>query len=211
MITAAQLKQLVDLPDFVGRTVKLKKIGKHFTGRCPFHDDRTPSFVVRREKRRWNCYGCGQWGDVYDFVGLSEGVDFRAAKRRVADFVGVPLDDQDTFSDPPVALKLSSHEARAFDFWLSAEMRRLSALWRFFNQQQAACMAYLQGRWNGPDQSLDAEAVAGTHRSLNLIHEAKQQVDDRLLQLDTDPSPEIEPFLRRLYGQEDFRQMVMPQ
>ena len=97
---------------------------------------------------------------------------------------------------------------RAFDNWISIEMHRLRALWRFFDQQQLSCMAYLEGSWNEPDEALDTKAVEGAHRSLNLAHEAKQLVDDRVLQLDSDPSAEVEPFLRRLYGNEDFRAAV---
>jgi hypothetical protein len=210
MFTADQLKAVVDPVKVIGETVRLRKAfgGGRWFGLCPFHSEKTPSFSYWESSGRWHCFGCGKAGDIISFLEIQEGLDFRGALRRLAAIAGVLLDSRDTYEEPPLALKLSGPEVRAFDNWLSIEMHRLGALWRWFDQQERACLASLEGRWNEPDQSLDPKAVEDTHRALNFIHEAKQRVEDRMQQLDRDPSAEFEPFLRRLYGSEDFRAAV---
>jgi len=60
--------------------IKLKKHGKDYIGHCPFHDDKTPSFVVSPESNLWNCLGaCGEGGSVVDWVMKTQGVSFRHA------------------------------------------------------------------------------------------------------------------------------------
>ena len=77
----ARLKDEVSLVRLVEAAgVKLEKRGKDRVGCCPFHDDKTPSFVVSPEKNLWNCLGaCGEGGDVIGFVQKLEGVSFRHA------------------------------------------------------------------------------------------------------------------------------------
>ncbi len=207
MISVDQLKAAVDPVELVGETVGLRRSGARWVGLCPFHNEKTPSFSVN-ENGLWHCFGCGKGGDIISFIELQEGLDFRGAKRRLAAIAGIELDERETFSEPSLALKLSGPEVRGFENWLSIEGHRLGAVWRFLDQQQSACMAYLEGRWNESDESLDPKTVEDTHRCLNFIHEAKQRAEERLLQLDKDSSAEIEPFLRRLYGNEDFRAAV---
>ena len=59
--------------------VELKKQGDAYVGRCPFHDDRTPSFNCWQESGRWRCYGCGMYGDAIDYVCQWQGVDMKMA------------------------------------------------------------------------------------------------------------------------------------
>ena len=208
MITADQLKAAVDPVKCIGETVRLRKSGAtRWVGLCPFHSEKTSSFSLS-ENGLWHCFGCGKGGDVINFIELNEGLDFRGAKRRLAGYAGIELDEHDTFSEPSLTMKLSGPEVRAFDSWLSLEMHRLNALWRFVDQHEAACLACIEGRWNEPDEHLNTKAVDGLHRSLSYGHEAKQNVEARMLELDTDPSAEVEPFLRRLYGSNDFRKAV---
>jgi len=69
---------LVRLAEVAG--VKLTKRGKDYRGCCPFHDDKTPSFIITADKNLWNCLGaCGEGGDVISFVRKVEGVSFRHA------------------------------------------------------------------------------------------------------------------------------------
>ena len=123
----------------------------------------------------------------------------------VAESAGVPLDDRDTYSAPPVVLKLSDAEARAFDRWLWLEQRRILGFWQFLEQQQDAAVFFLQCLGA---ETPDEKTVRCVQDTLTSIQQAKQLIDERLTQLDGDPSSEIEPFLRRLYGQEDFRLKV---
>lgn len=63
----------------VGRVVELKKAGREFTGLCPFHNERTPSFTVNDGKGFYHCFGCGAHGGAIDFVRQRQGLDFKAA------------------------------------------------------------------------------------------------------------------------------------
>ena len=100
------------------------------------------------------CFGCGKGGDIISFIELNEGVDFRGAKRRLAAYAGIELDERDTFSEPSLTLKLSGPEVRAFDSWLSLEMHRLNALWRFVDQHEAACLACIEADGTSPMSTL---------------------------------------------------------
>jgi len=60
-------------------SLQLKKIGKSFKGLCPFHNEKTPSFVVNTEKQNFHCFGCGAHGDVFDFVMKLHGLSFKDA------------------------------------------------------------------------------------------------------------------------------------
>jgi len=74
-----EIKALRSLVDVVGERVKLKANGKEYRGLCPFHSEKTPSFDVVPENGFWHCKGCGQGGDIIDFVMLADGVDFKGA------------------------------------------------------------------------------------------------------------------------------------
>ena len=71
------------LVQVIGRRVRLKKSGREYTGLCPFHDDRTPSFSVVPSKGFYHCFGCGAPGSAIDFVMKTERVDFPEAVRRI--------------------------------------------------------------------------------------------------------------------------------
>lgn len=79
--------------DVIGRFVELKPEGGHHKGRCPFHDDSTPSFIVYPDGKGFHCFGCDANGDVIDFIQRQEGVDFQEAKRRVSEMTGIAVDD----------------------------------------------------------------------------------------------------------------------
>jgi DNA primase len=67
----------------IGEHVDLRKPGKEYVGRCPFHVDKTPSFSVSEEKGLFYCFSCGESGDVFDFIVKLEGIGFREAKARL--------------------------------------------------------------------------------------------------------------------------------
>jgi len=71
-----EIKDKVSINDVVGQYVKLKKVGRNFSGLCPFHKERTPSFMVSPERGTYICFGCGEKGDIFSFVQRMEGVDF---------------------------------------------------------------------------------------------------------------------------------------
>ena len=77
-IDAQALLRQVDLAELIGRTVDLRRSGREWLGRCPFHDERTPSFTVS-EKGFYHCFGCGEHGDAITWLMRTRGLDFRAA------------------------------------------------------------------------------------------------------------------------------------
>ena len=88
-IDAAAVKARIDIVDVVGEHVRLERIGRLRRGLCPFHEERTPSFHVQQDRQSWCCYGCGERGDVFDFVELLHHTDFRGALELLARRAGI--------------------------------------------------------------------------------------------------------------------------
>src|SRR5256885_2542338 len=86
-----RLKDAVDMVELVGAKTDLRRVGTRFTGLCPFHDERTPSFSVNAEHRLYHCFGCGASGDSIGFVQETEGLDFRQAIEALAERYNVEL------------------------------------------------------------------------------------------------------------------------
>jgi DNA primase len=88
-----QVRTAADIVKFVGDYVKLRKSGANYVGLCPFHQEKTPSFAVHPVKQIFHCFGCGVGGDVFKFVMLMDGLSFPEALRRVAEKVGVHVEE----------------------------------------------------------------------------------------------------------------------
>ncbi|MGZ6329219.1 MAG: DNA primase [Candidatus Limnocylindrales bacterium] len=96
---AATVKDRTDLVEIIGETVQLKKAGASFKGLCPFHGEKTPSFVVTPARESWHCFGCGKGGDVFSFVMERDGIGFPDALHRLATRAGIELDERTTRED----------------------------------------------------------------------------------------------------------------
>jgi DNA primase len=86
---ADRVKQQADIVRVVGEYVRLKKSGQNYTGLCPFHGEKTPSFAVHPVKQIFHCFGCGKGGDVFSFVMEMEKCEFPEAIRVVAEKCGI--------------------------------------------------------------------------------------------------------------------------
>ena len=91
------IKERLNVEDVVGQYVELKRAGRNFKGLCPFHSEKTPSFVVSPERGVYHCFGCNQGGDIFEFVKAVEGVDFRGGMELLARQAGINLDQYDNF------------------------------------------------------------------------------------------------------------------
>jgi DNA primase len=103
MDQVSQIKQKLDVVDVVGSYVSLKKAGRNYRGICPFHSEKTPSFMVSPELQIFKCFGCGAAGDIFNFIEQIEGVDFPTALEQLAEKAGVKLEKSDY--DPQNAIK----------------------------------------------------------------------------------------------------------
>lgn len=87
-----EIKERVDVVEFISSYVPLQKAGRNFKGLCPFHADTSPSFIVFPDGQRWHCFGaCATGGDVFTFLMKRENLDFSEALKLLAQRAGVPL------------------------------------------------------------------------------------------------------------------------
>jgi DNA primase len=97
------LKQQADIVRIVGDYVKLKKAGaQNFSGLCPFHAEKTPSFSVHATRQFFHCFGCGESGDIFTFIQKVENITFPEAIRLIAQKLGIPMPKM-AFSSPEEA------------------------------------------------------------------------------------------------------------
>ena len=115
-----EVRARADIVEVIGQHVQLKRAGKDYKAPCPFHSERTPSFYVVPSKGFYNCFGCGEKGDVFTFLMKKAGLNFNEAVRQLAARVGVdiPAETQHVGEDPHKKL----YEAIAFaaDFFQTA-------------------------------------------------------------------------------------------
>ena len=147
---ADRVKQQADIVRVIGEYVRLKKAGQNFTGLCPFHQEKTPSFSVHATKQFYHCFGCGKSGDVFKFVMEMDKCSFPEAVRAVAAKCGIAVPrprerspEERRENQQRSALVEIQREATAFF------ARMLNAT----DEGKVAC-AYLE------DRGLDTETIA---------------------------------------------------
>jgi DNA primase len=144
---AQTVKQQVDIVKVIESYIRLRKAGaQNYSGLCPFHKEKSPSFSVHAVRQFYHCFGCGVSGDVFSFVGKIENVGFPEAVRIVAQKSGIPLPKRE-FSSPEQAAEarqrgklLDLHEAAAA--WFEEQLR---------GPEGAVAREYLTGRGLTPE------------------------------------------------------------
>ncbi len=86
-----KIKERLSIEEVVSSYIQIEKAGKNFKARCPFHNEKTPSFIISPDRNSYYCFGCGAKGDIFNFVQEFEGIDFSGALKILADKAGVIL------------------------------------------------------------------------------------------------------------------------
>lgn len=110
-----ELKNRIDIVDVIGRTVQLKRAGANYKGLCPFHNEKTPSFIVSPQKQIFTCFGgCGASGDVVSFVEKYYNLDFNEAVQKLADEYGIEIKKKEYKDDREKYYEINREAARFF-------------------------------------------------------------------------------------------------
>lgn len=133
-----KIKEENDIVDIVSEVVTLKKTGKNYLGRCPFHNEKTPSFTVSSEKQIYKCFGCGEAGNVISFVMKTRNMAFPEAVKLLGEKVGIVVDDADS---PGKSSATNEKFKRMYDINIQAARYFYTNLKRF-----KAPYEYLKGR-----------------------------------------------------------------
>jgi DNA primase len=117
------VRSSVDLVELIGRYAPLKRSGRTYKACCPFHEEKTPSFVVWPQTGIWKCFGCGRAGNAYGFLMEKEGVSFREAAEQLARAAGITIEDDDPGARRQASRRTRLREAcewacRFFETWL---------------------------------------------------------------------------------------------
>lgn len=92
MTDTQAIKDRIDIVQLISEYVPLKKAGTNYKARCPFHNEKSPSFVVAKDRQMWHCFGCGKGGDAFSFIQEMEGLDFVGALKLLAERAGVKIE-----------------------------------------------------------------------------------------------------------------------
>jgi len=196
---AEKVKQQADIVRVAGEYVRLKKTGKDFSGLCPFHQEKTPSFTVSPIKQIFYCFGCGKGGDVYNFVMDMEKCEFPEAVKLVAEKCGIAI---------PRPKERSPEERK--------ENQQRSLLVEMHREAQSFFVKQLEGTLEGKaarayleDRGLDKETTArfgigyAPSGGDALLRHLKQKYNEKLLVdsglVSRDPSGRLfDRFRRRI-------------
>src|SRR2546423_5776660 len=135
------VKAAADVVEVISGRTQLKRSGARFTGLCPFHDERTPSFSVSPEKGTYYCFGCQRGGDAISFVEETEGVDFVGAIEWLAQRFNIPLEYEQASPEQDARRR---HRERLYAVLDAAASFYERYLWE--SQAGAEARAYLESR-----------------------------------------------------------------
>src|SRR5919201_3933772 len=137
-----RVRDAVDMVDLVGSRVELRRAGvNRYEGLCPFHDERTPSFGINPAEKLFYCFGCGEGGDAFKFIQLTEGVDFKGAMEQLADRYGVQLE---VVEEDPAAAERRRERERLLELLERTAAFYVRYLWD--SSEAAGARSYLAGR-----------------------------------------------------------------
>ncbi len=168
-----EIKSRCNIVDVIGRQVLLKKTGSNHKGLCPFHNEKTPSFVVSEDKQIFTCFGCGATGDVIAFTQRYHNMDFQGAVERLAEEYSIELKNTGFGGEgKKILLYEINREAAAF-------------FYRSFTKEENSGFAYMKSRGLEPTvlRKFGIGYADGQWQSLFDYLKGKGYEDDLLLQL----------------------------
>lgn len=112
-----QIKDRIDIVQLIGEYINLKKAGANWKANCPFHNEKSPSFMVHAEKQIWHCFGCGKGGDVFSFVQEMEGLEFVEVLKLLGKRAGVEISFSKNEVDQSLRNRLLEINAAAANFF----------------------------------------------------------------------------------------------
>jgi DNA primase len=202
------LKQQADIVRIVGDYVKLRKSGaQNFSGLCPFHNEKTPSFSVHATRQFFHCFGCGESGDVFTFVQKAENITFPEAVRVIAQKLGVPM-PKVSFSSPAEA-----RDAQIRMALLDVHVRATAFFQECLRRPEGAnAREYLKGR-GLDDETIARFRIGYAPDSGFLLRDAlRREFDEDLLResglfswKDGSQSASSQPAVGRLQGKQVLR------
>jgi DNA primase len=207
---AQSVKQQADIVKIIESYIRLRKTGaQNFTGLCPFHKEKSPSFSVHAVRQFYHCFGCHESGDVFSFVGKIENVTFPEAVRIVAQKCGIPLPRRE-FSSPQEAA-----EARLRTKLL--ELHEIAVAWfeeQLASPEGALAREYLSGRGLDP-KGIKEFRIGYAPDSFNALRDRLSSVADQatlrasglLSAKEIGAGPDGQPQFGALYDR--FRKRVM--
>jgi DNA primase len=117
-----QIRERIDIVSYLSELITVKKAGRNFKANCPFHNEKTPSFMISPERQVWHCFGCGKGGDIYTFLMEYERIEFPEALRVLAKRAGVELSrspgETQTTSRKEVIYKINALAAEFYHYLL---------------------------------------------------------------------------------------------
>jgi len=170
---AQTVKQQADIVKVIGGYIRLRKAGaQNYSGLCPFHKEKSPSFSVHGARQFYHCFGCGQSGDVFSFVARIENLTFPEAVRSVAQKCGIPLPKRE-YNSPEEAAEaqlrrklLDLHEAATA--WFEEQLR---------SPEGALAREYLAGRGVSPE-AIKTFRMGYAPDNFNALRERLSQMAD---------------------------------
>lgn len=168
MSVVDEIKSRLDILDVVGQSVQLRKAGRIYKGLCPFHSEKTPSFMVYPEQGTWHCFGaCGTGGDVFTFVMKKDNLDFGDALRILAERAGVELHHDAGAGENKQLLLDIHHVATEYYHYLllnhqSARFAREYLAYRQINQESVVkfALGFAQQTQSGLKDHLESQGFA---------------------------------------------------
>lgn len=114
--TVEEIKARIPIEELISSYIKMEKSGRSYKARCPFHNEKTPSFFISPERGGYYCFGCGAKGDIFSFVEQFEGLDFKGALKVLAEKAGVPLVfDQKNEGEKDKFFRITEEVAKYFE------------------------------------------------------------------------------------------------